>query len=415
MKIFSTAVALIALTSYTANAEYLRNGNSAAAIDESLETTHRQAAEGGTANNGNMKKDGDNMDDPETSNGTADFRFNKFSVPADVNLDKPLGPADYPIMGELYETLKLTDAISVINQEDYEVKMDIATLINAVGGLPSQPEADSTAPFWEKLREVMDVQDARRNDPNTPIFTLPDIWEGSDLNQVADYVHNEYPGIIQSALLADILTNRYGPVVLDFDVVPYRSNSMFLRRDIMVADMSSWAMSTVGPYNFAAKWYAGRARPEEVVWAIKTGQMTEGVPEDIAERIANLDISDQREFTAYSEGSPRHPSWPAMHSAIASVSFWLSVVLDINNEQLCQARLTDYAISYARTVAGVHYTDDNLTGMNLAQEVLAASMPTYLSEKFGADATLIEKKIRKNRFDWNTFDPADPCPFLRRN
>lgn len=211
------------------------------------------------------------------------------------------------------------------------------------------------------------------------------------------------------------MTKKYGEVNIDFDVIPYRSNEMFLSRDFMVANMSTWAMTTVGPYNFAAKWHAGRARPEEVVWAIKRGRLSEGVPQDIKNAVNAMNIDAATEFTAYPEGSPNHPSWPAMHSAIASVSFWLSVVLDLNDEQLCQARLTDYGISYARTVAGVHYPSDNLTGMNLAQEILAKKMADYLSQKYGSDKAKIEAKIVANRFDWNTFDPNDPCPFMTMN
>jgi len=39
------------------------------------------------------------------------------------------------------------------------------------------------------------------------------------------------------------------------------------------------------------------------------------------------------------------------YKKIASTSFWLSIVLDLNDEQLCEARLMDYGISYARTIA----------------------------------------------------------------
>ncbi len=79
--------------------------------------------------------------------------------------------------------------------------------------------------------------------------------------------------------------------------------------------------------------------------------ISDGVPEDIKMKISQLNITSAPEFTAYVEGCPRHPSWPAMHAASTSLSFWLSVVLELNEEQFCQARLTDYAISYARTVA----------------------------------------------------------------
>lgn len=87
------------------------------------------------------------------------------------------------------------------------------------------------------------------------------------------------------------------------------------------------------------------------MWAIKKGRIYEGVPADIKLKINHLRMSSAKNFTAYKEGSPRHPSWPAMHAASTSLSFWLSIVLDLNEAQMCQARLTDYAISYARTVA----------------------------------------------------------------
>ena len=61
---------------------------------------------------------------------------------------------------------------------------------------------------------------------------------------------------------SDILSGRYGPVDIDLSVIPYRSNSMFLRKDFMLAFMNGWTMSIVGPHSFAAKWFAGRARPE---------------------------------------------------------------------------------------------------------------------------------------------------------
>ena len=95
----------------------------------------------------------------------------------------------------------------------------------------------------------------------------------------------------------------------------------------------------------------GRPRPEEVVWAIKRGRISKGVPTDIKQYVKSLDIQSAPEFTAYEEGSPTHPSWPAMHAASGSSSLWMAVIMDLNDEQLCQARLTDYAIAYSRTVA----------------------------------------------------------------
>lgn len=43
-----------------------------------------------------------------------------------------------------------------------------------------------------------------------------------------------------------------------------------------------------------------------------------------------------------------------MHSAASSASLWLGVVLNLTEEQFCEVQKTDYAVAYARTVAGVH-------------------------------------------------------------
>jgi hypothetical protein len=82
------------------------------------------------------------------------------------------------------------------------------------------------------------------------------------------------------------------------------------------------------------------------------------------------------------------------------------VVADLTADQYCQALRTDYAVSFARTVAGVHYTTDNIAGLNLGQKVLADKLPGYLSETYGADPQAVQQKIDLLRFDWNTFDPV---------
>ncbi len=152
----------------------------------------------------------------------------------------------------------------------------------------------------------------------------------------------------------------------------------------------------------------GRARPEEVIWAIREGKISKGVPKDIVQYAKSLDIDSPYKFTAYEEGCPNHPSWPAMHAAAGTCSLWMAVILDLDDEQLCQARLTDYAIAYARTVAGVHYPDDNIMGLNFGQEIIAKELPRYLKKKYGANPRYVAWKVNKLKFDWNEFDPEDP-------
>ena len=51
----------------------------------------------------------------------------------------------------------------------------------------------------------------------------------------------------------------YGPIEYS-DAIPSRGNSArFLRGIIALADINTWSFGFVGPHNFAAKWYGGRA------------------------------------------------------------------------------------------------------------------------------------------------------------
>jgi len=66
----------------------------------------------------------------------------------------------------------------------------------------------------------------------------------------------------------------------------------------------------------------------------------------------------------------------------------------------------DYAVSYARTVAGVHYATDNIAGLNLGQEIMAEKLADHLVDLYGANRSKIQAKIDASRFDWNDFDTA---------
>ncbi len=58
------------------------------------------------------------------------------------------------------------------------------------------------------------------------------------------------------------MSGTYGRIEIDTNIIPKRSQVEMLRGVFMLADLNLWAIGRVGPYNFAAKYYAGRARPE---------------------------------------------------------------------------------------------------------------------------------------------------------
>ena len=176
---------------------------------------------------------------------------------------------------------------------------------------------------------------------------------------------------------------------------------------IRLADLNTWAIGAVAPTNFHLKWFVGRPRLEELAYKIAEGELTanDGVPQDIISKIESMDLNSATAFTAYDEGSPTHPSWPAMHSAASSASFWLAVALDLSEEQYCEALRVDYAVSYARTVAGVHYPTDNIAGLNLGQQIMAEQLADHFEGKYGSDRDEVQAKIDGLRFDWANFNP----------
>jgi len=353
---------------------------------------------------------------PNQGGNDIGFRFSKIAFPdqlGNVELPADLFPDEN---SDILDVLKDSYCPSVTRLDDDEVYLDVRALIKSdfVGGYPSHPSDSKTDEFWAYLDEVINMQAVRRvnngNDLAIDYMPLPDIWEGYTLAMVAEAVHDEYPNLHQSANLARMLAA--GGVKIDNNVMPQRSHKQFLRGPVAISDLNTWATAVVGPHSFASKYHVGRARPEEVAFAIKERVIEESfVPGYILDKIDSIPNFDFAvNFTAYGEGSPRHPSWPAMHSAASQTSFWMSVVLDLTPEQLCQARLVDWGVAYARTVAGVHYGDDNIQGLNIGQEVIAQLLPIYMKNKYGSDQNEVEAKVAKMRYNWFDFDPEEPCP-----
>lgn len=88
---------------------------------------------------------------------------------------------------------------------------------------------------------------------------------------------------------------------------------------------------------FQIKYYYGEIRPEELVRA---------------------------NITAFPEGCPKHPSFPAGHGAAAGAG--AKALIDhfiLSNEQIKMVRDSAYLWSMFRTLAGVHYSLDNLGGL----------------------------------------------------
>lgn len=214
------------------------------------------------------------------------------------------------------------------------------------------------------------------------------------MDEAAQAVRADFPSKWPSALAEQFLSEG---AKMDASIVPQRTQADFVNSTVLLSRTIGWAVSEVSPSAFACKWSEGRARPESVAWAVHTGELD--APQEIKDKIAALKLTKPEDFTAYKEGSPRHPSWPAMHSAASSASLYMAVLMDLSPEQIAEAQKMDFAVATFRSAAGVHYDTDNRAGLALGQEVIARQLPDYLAQ-FGADPDAVRAKIEKVRHDW---------------
>lgn len=341
------------------------------------------------------------------------YRFSKTECDSSHVPDNmfPLTSEDFPLTigGDVTHTLKhYCEAWSIMTVDDYELRnVNMDAVARELGERPSHPGEEH---YWNELEEVIRVQISRRlGEPLSSITDapLPDTWENFTPEDCADAVHNEFPGSHHQKLIERFVNEG---VDHDYDVVPFRSKSDFVGHEVRMADLLTWAIGVTGPINFRTKWVHGRIRPEEMVWKILIGESTvqTGVPQRIVNTIFEhfTYMEKMEDFTAYPEGCPQHPSWPAMHSAASAASSWLPLIMDLTDEQYCQVLLLDYYVSYSRTIAGVHYESDNISGLQLGQQIVLNEAPAYLAQKYGGDINVIRAKADSLRFDWATFDPT---------
>ncbi len=94
---------------------------------------------------------------------------------------------------------------------------------------------------------------------------------------------------------------------------------------------------------FEVKYYYGRPRPEEACARLGFGQ----------------------NITGYQEGCPNHPAYPAGHASAAGAACVLFDWFNVTDTQRDAVFDACYVWAMARTMAGVHYSSDNLAGLAL--------------------------------------------------
>jgi hypothetical protein len=342
----------------------------------------------------------------------ADIRFEKFDfIAPDVETDIEF-PIDQESARYLHENSR---SISVVLYEDrckLDVNMEPPKEVLRGRGLfpPTHPEDED---FWPEFDEVVNAQLHLQRKERIPCMRDPiqrvmpamtQLWRGFGILDVAEAVHDELPGIYHTQMIANWLA--IPNYLKGSDVIPKTGMNDFLRGPVFLSDMVGYAIRAVGECNFTLKWEVGRARPEEVAYKVITDVITD-VPTETRRLLDQMVFGTATEFTAYDEGSPTHPSFPAMHSAASAGSYWLDITMDLTPDQLCDAQMLDYSVSYARTVAGVHYRTDNEAGLMVGQEILYQTLPFYLHDVYGADMDEVKALADEKKYDWTKFTESD--------
>lgn len=170
-----------------------------------------------------------------------------------------------------------------------------------------------------------------------PVMPQPLVNEGlsfDDPDGCANVVHMDSPIDMPVAVMKWLLSKGYkpdgsNPDCIDFiEYIPetIRKLSQAAERNLKKA--------------FEAKYYFGTPRPEELCGY---------------------------NMTAYPEGCPTHPSQPAGHGAAAGAVSVLIKRFNVEDEaDIKVIRDTAYLWSQFRTLAGVHYSVDNIQGLRIS-------------------------------------------------
>jgi membrane-associated phospholipid phosphatase len=301
---------------------------------------------------------------------------------------------------------------------------------------PSRPEYWKLKPilpgddcFLEELHKVVKLQIARKKgDCPTEFYGFPKIMiDGKvdymrnigdpdnyklSLEDIANAVKNEYPVSIQQTFIKEFFKTApkdSRKIILNLGQ-PFRSAIDFIGMMVRMARINAWSFEVVAPVNFMLKWHYGMSRPEEVAWLIDQEMIEDDLASEqgLVEDIKSLGMESRKDFTAYNKeddnGSPTHPSFPAMHSAGSTLSTWLPALFKLTCEEYEQALLVDHAVAFARTVAGVHYEQDNIAGLNVGQRIIREQLPALAAREYGCDETLVRERLDKLSFDWKCFD-----------
>ena len=328
-----------------------------------------------------------------------------------MNFEKGRGDnvLQYPITQEQIDNLLPCDLVNPFAMDDPRVVINEPLMdIPKVGTEEFELELVNVARavHLSKTRERIDGIDSN----SWEMFTtkkegkflsdcLKSKYKITRVDQLAEVVHSDFPTQLIDDLFRYLKSSGAKINKSIFKEKPYK---VFTDGVVMIEHLIGWAVHSVSPTAFAHKYYFGRPRPEEAIYSWAKGDLkVSATANEALEHYVDKEavLLDPRSFTMYQEGSPTHPSLPAMHSSLAAMGMLFSVVLDLSDEQKTECIRCAANVAFGRTFAGVHYRLDNLYGLELGERVIAKILPGFL-EQYGADSAKVSEIIESNRNNW---------------
>jgi len=365
--------------------------------------------------------------------GKGEYRFRKRNfttvLPEDIS---------YPATAQSSRSLQGTKAVSVRWFGHFQVTESLKPALGEHAGFDAWPLLDqglfAPGPFhhghvddeeptkrarlWHEFKEVAECQKMRMRGVKTKeIMTVHPLFNAEDsIQDSANRVQADFPTQFPTQMLETWMGSKAG-LTLDANIFhrPECGGGVeFVNGAVALGGLVGWAVSTVSPVAFATKWQVGRARPEEMAFNIRNGELK--ASKAVTKLVKSVKFNDAAGFTAYSEGSPLHPSYPAMHSAASSMSAWVDIVGNLTDQQRGEGRLLDFSVAYYRTLAGVHFPSDNRAGLALGQYLVQRHLPGHLARLYACDAASakaieeyvtakIERLNSEVPLDWATWRP----------
>jgi len=244
------------------------------------------------------------------------------------------------------------------------------------------PAFDTEAAWYQCLEVAQTVRLARGdkylddcNDELRNFIALGDSFQTDALAAVG--VHTVRDGALFVQMdnpwdlfmqLDEYLMGRTDPV---FDFKPANGINFINGATNFWAEVGVCAMRVALNQAFGFKWEQMIARPEERVAAVLAGKLAapDWFERELRQEVfVDAVLSDPRKFTIYDEGCPLHPSYPAGHGAAAGATYaLLTLKYGLNKKSKLHDDIGQTCLSFAhcRTLAGVHYAQDNLQGFRL--------------------------------------------------